>query len=114
MIYQQHSVEADVPAMRGMALPAGSLSCFCLYAEAVAATDLADSVAATAAASSGSCCFSAAVAAMATDLAAAAAVAAKDSCPNTRISQRMPKGACTKSPFWLLSYPSSAVLYCLA
>lgn len=77
MIYQQHSVEADVPAMKGMALPAGSSSCFCLYAEAVATADLVDSAAVTAAALSGSCCSLAAVAATKEDSVAAAAVAAK-------------------------------------
>lgn len=84
MIYQQHSVEADVPVMKEAAPPAGSSSCFCLYAEAVATTDLADLAAVTAAASSGSCCFSAAAvtavdSAEAVAAAAAAAVAAKDS-----------------------------------
>lgn len=85
MIYQQHSAEADVPVTKEAAPPAGSSSCFCSYAEAVAtAVDSADLAAATAAASSGSCCFSAA-AATAVDsaetvaVAAAAAVAAKDS-----------------------------------
>lgn len=78
MIYQQHSVEADVPAMRGMALPVGLSSCFCLYAEAVAMADSIASAVATAAALSGFCCSSAAVAAMTED-SAAAAVAAKTS-----------------------------------
>ena len=78
MIYQQHSAEADVPAMMGMALPAGSSSCFCSYAEAVAVTeeDLAVS-AVTAAASSGFCCFLAAAVAAKEVSAEAAAVAAK-------------------------------------
>lgn len=76
MIYQQQTVEADVPAMKEEAPPAGSSSCFCSYAADVAAIAvvLAASAAVTAAALSGSFCLCAyAAAKMGSTMAADAA-----------------------------------------